>query len=94
MPPLMLASVVSTASFALIPYRYRPLARLGFACSALPIAITGTGNVPLNRRIAAWSVDEPRPEWREVIASWDRWNLLRTCAAVAAFLCEAGAVVS
>jgi hypothetical protein len=62
MPPLMLASVGSNSVVGTDAHRRRKvLAWLGFVCAALPIVITLVGNVPLNRRIAVSSVDQPPP---------------------------------
>jgi uncharacterized membrane protein len=95
MPPLMLASVGSASVSALLANqrRQRLLRWLGVACATLPIVITRIGNVPLNEAMAGWSADEPPRQWRDVVARWDRWNLLRTLAAVSTFVCEVASAV-
>lgn len=50
------------------------------------VAVTATVHVPTNQYIATWSTAQPPVDWAATRARWARWNLVRTIAALAAFL--------
>jgi uncharacterized membrane protein len=46
------------------------------------VLVTGSGNVPLNNRLARLDPDAiiAKAEWNKYLLSWTRWNHLRTAA--------------
>lgn len=50
------------------------------------VAVTATIHVPMNEYIATWSSTQPPADWEAVRTRWARWNLVRTVAALGAFV--------
>ncbi|EWM18929.1 DUF1772 domain-containing protein [Kutzneria sp. 744] len=45
------------------------------------------GTVPLNMKVADWQPDNPPADWRTTVLRWQRIDVLRSSAAIIAFLC-------
>jgi len=63
------------------------LEAVGLALSLATIGITVGINVPLNRRLAAWSADALPQDRENYIGRWNLGHSARTVTAVAAFIC-------
>ena len=62
--------------------RERALVMAGALLIVLIAVISETGNVPLNRQIAAWGPETPLAETERVRERWRRLHLYRTVAAL------------
>lgn len=65
----------------------------GFACLLAVLVITGAVHIPMNNALDVGGDDYAAVRER-FEASWVRWNVLRTVAAIAGFGCLVGALVS
>ncbi len=68
------------------------LALAGVACLALMLAVTLAGNVPINKRLLAATMDTPPATWWALRRRWDRLHCLRVlldAAALALLICGA-----
>ena len=54
------------------------LAIAGSVCYVAVLAIALSTDVPINKRIAGWSVQSPPHDWALVRARWIRFHILRT----------------
>jgi uncharacterized membrane protein len=45
------------------------------------------GTVPINMKVIDWDADNPPPDWKAVMLRWQRIDVLRSTAAILAFLC-------
>jgi uncharacterized membrane protein len=64
--------------------------RMGLRCAGLAalagfISVTLGGTVPINKAALTWDPSAPPPEWRALVARWERLDTVRTWAVVAAF---------
>jgi len=50
------------------------------------LLVTRFGNVPINQVIKTWPPDYPPLNWRALLHTWDRYNLIRTLAALGSFV--------
>jgi hypothetical protein len=48
--------------------------------------------VPINVAVLAWRPDAPPENWKGIIKRWERLDMVRTWAALAAFACFLTAV--
>lgn len=66
------------------------------AASALVamLAVTGLGNVPLNKRTMSYLVDGEVDGWQEIRRRWDRLHTARVVLDVGAFACLAKAALT
>ena len=63
----------------------------GLAAVLMIVAVVMTVRVevPINRDIAQWSAAAPPKDWADVRDTWLSYDLMRTVAVVAAFMCTA-----
>ncbi len=87
MPRLMVATIGSSF-MAAIAARGSTARRIGLASAVLPLVLTRFGNVPLNDQMLTWTPAAPPSDWRSVVDRWDRFDTLRTLAAIATFVCQ------
>jgi uncharacterized membrane protein len=73
MPALMLLTIGSLRPGA--PSSVLTLA--GVFCLAAMLAVTLAGNVPINRKILAATLDTPPPTWWSLRRRWDRLHAVR-----------------
>lgn len=76
---IMIWSQWQSAQFWLVA-----LATIGIIAVAV---LTAVVNVPINDQLMTWSVDSPPANLREIWATWDRGNRIRTVIAEIAFVC-------
>ncbi|MCZ7438749.1 DUF1772 domain-containing protein [Micromonospora sp. WMMC241] len=81
-----LALVGSVALAVLHRGRLRLLAASAGALVLTSFLVTRFGNVPINARIKVWAVSSVPPEHAELLRRWEMFNLVRTVAALAAFV--------
>ncbi|MGW0183154.1 anthrone oxygenase family protein [Nocardia sp. NPDC003345] len=81
---MVLAAVSCVALILLLPPRARVLAAAAATAVIGVFLITRFGNVPINQQIKAWAGDSASAD-PAALARWDRFHLLRTLAAAAAF---------
>lgn len=86
---LMVTSIVMPVWFALVNKHTRwvlliSLLSATFALTAL--VVTRFGNVPINQMIKSWSASSLPANWRDLLHSWDLYNLIRSTAAVSSFI--------
>lgn len=58
---------------------------------ALVVAMTRAVSIPLNRQLMGWSIESPPGNFRDIWASWDRINTIRTFVASTTLMLEAAA---
>ena len=97
--PLMLAALVATAAttvLAAVSGRALTTVLSGAALVGLLITLVAVlrGDLPINREMAAWAADAPPSDWQRARARWERFFVVRTVAATAAFACVAIAVLN
>lgn len=63
---------------------------------ACVITISVSKNVPVNKYLMSLNPQEPPDNWADIDprSRWQRWNNIRTCLAVLAFLGNAAALIS
>lgn len=96
----LLAPLVTGGSVAVLTWRGEaaalPWVAAAAACSALTVAITAWGNVPLNRDLdqsTATSQEQWRPVRQRFEDRWNLWNLVRTRTSTGALVSLAVASV-
>ncbi len=57
----------------------------GLFCLLVFIAVTLAGTVPINQAALTWSAAAPPPDWRAWVARWERLDIVRAWASLAAF---------
>lgn len=67
---------------------FRPTAGAAAAIAAM-LAITGTGNIPLNKRTMSYPIDGEARGWSEIRRRWERLHRARVLLDLAAFGCLA-----
>jgi uncharacterized membrane protein len=70
-----------------------------FRCAGVLAVFTWTlatfgGTVPTNEDVLTWQPDSPPENWKVLLKRWERLDLVRTWAALAAFACFLTAVAS
>ena len=89
-PLLMLpatAAVVAAAIFgADSPWRWASLAAL-----TAFLAFSFLGTVPINMKVIEWNPSSPPPDWQATVRRWERLDVLRSTAAILAFVCVTAA---
>lgn len=87
MPPLMLGTLVALIAACLLARGHsRLLFGMAIVFMLLVLAVTVGFEVPLNKQIQAWTPGAAPPVWQDVRDVWLRRHLLRTIAALLAFL--------
>lgn len=59
------------------------------AAMLVVLAAVIRGDVPINRRMATWSADDPPADWRRSVLTWERYFAVRTVAVSISFACAA-----
>jgi hypothetical protein len=59
----------------------------GTGCLAAFLLTAALGTVPLNIRVADWDPERSPADWKAVVIRWERLDVLRSRAAIAAFVC-------
>lgn len=81
MPVVMPLTMISTAVVALLISDKTSaefwLTVAAFACLVVMLAITLTGNVPINDRVLELTPDTPREDWRALRRRWDHLHSAR-----------------
>lgn len=91
MAPTVLASVVVlvvAGADAGLGWRIAGTVALGVF-----VAASFLGTVPINIGVNDWDSAAPPPDWKRVVTRWERIDVLRSTAAVAAFVLFVVAVV-
>ena len=57
------------------------------------MAVTLTGNVPINKQVQSWEVAAPPPEWAALRDRWEKLHTMRTVLIVPGFALLASSVV-
>ncbi|GGD00251.1 hypothetical protein GCM10011512_28860 [Tersicoccus solisilvae] len=87
-PALMVPAVVATVAVLVVA---GPAPGLGWRIAgamALLVFVLASflGTVPINIGVDAWDPAAPPPDWRDVVLRWARLDVLRSAAAIAAFI--------
>lgn len=64
----------------------------GIGCLAAFLLTAFFGTVPINIQVNDWDPERPPADWQAVVARWERLDVLRSTAAIAAFVCFVVAV--
>jgi hypothetical protein len=64
----------------------------GVGCLVAFLLTAAFGTVPLNIQVDGWDLERPPADWKAVVSRWERLDVLRSTAAIAAFVCFAIAV--
>ncbi|OXM63358.1 anthrone oxygenase family protein [Amycolatopsis vastitatis] len=59
----------------------------GMAALVAFLLFSFLGTVPINMRVIDWQPDDPPPDWRATVLRWQRIDVARSTAAIAAFAC-------
>ena len=59
----------------------------GVAAFAVFMLSSFLGTVPINMKVIEWRADNPPADWKSIVLRWQRIDVLRSTAAIAAFLC-------
>ena len=59
----------------------------GVAALVAFVLFSFLGTVPINIKVIEWDADNPPPDWRATVLRWQRIDVLRSTAAIVAFLC-------
>jgi uncharacterized membrane protein len=62
------------------------LAAVAFISLFVNVLVTVRGDLPINVAMASWHPEEPPAGWEGLRHRWDRFNTIRTTAAVAALV--------
>ncbi|MFI6285378.1 anthrone oxygenase family protein [Streptomyces sp. NPDC051018] len=80
------ASILTSGTLAVLTRgRERVLAGTAGLLAVASFLITRFGNVPINGRIKKWAVGSPPPDYADILARWEMFNILRTSTATVAF---------
>jgi uncharacterized membrane protein len=87
-PAVMLpATVLTIAAVAVgLAAPGTPLRVAGAAALAVFLIASFAGTVPINIRVDAWDPAAPPDDWRRTVVRWERIDVLRSTAAVVAFV--------
>jgi uncharacterized membrane protein len=96
MIPLQLSTLVASLALtiaAAVDGSTAPaaLAGAGFVLLLANVVVTVRGDLPINVAMASWQPDAPPADWERHRVRWDRFNTIRTGAAVAALVLLAAA---
>jgi len=69
------------------------LSAFGAVCYAAVIAITLPTDLPINKQVARWSIENPPGDWAAVRARWIRFHVIRTLFSIPAFALYAAAMI-
>jgi hypothetical protein len=86
-PALMVPAVVTSVAEALVDGGGWRWGAVGALVAFLLLAFLGT--VPINMKVSNWRPEEPPHDWRATIIRWERIDVFRSSAAIAALICLA-----
>lgn len=69
-------------------------AGVGFVSLFINVIVTVRGDLPINVAMASWRPEAPPADWERQRLRWDRFNAIRTTAAVVALILLAATAVS
>lgn len=84
--------IVPTVLVAFVAAGGSALRWAGVGCLVVFLLTAAFGTVPLNIRVDGWDPERPPADWKAVVRRWERLDVLRSTAAIAAFVCLAFAV--
>jgi hypothetical protein len=93
MPPLMLTAILTTLTWLLLlraqwsSVQFCILA-VAMAAIALASGLTLRVNIPINKQLMTWSVENPPANVTEVWSRWEKVHTIRTVLWLAAFTLE------
>jgi uncharacterized membrane protein len=65
----------------------RTLCLAALLLTIISLLITRLGSVPINLEIKTWLPSSPPADWLSILKTWNFYNLVRTIASLASFLC-------
>ena len=83
--PLLIVPTVVLTTIAVI-VAGGALAWTGLGVLAVFVVVTAAGTVPVNMRIAEWDPAHPPSDWAAEVRRWERIDVVRSSAAVLAFV--------
>ncbi len=87
MQTAMALAVLGTAALAVLSRgTARYLAGAAGLLAAASFLVTRFGNVPINGQIKVWAATTPPPDYRTILDRWEMFNVIRSLAALVAFL--------
>ena len=94
MPPLVIAAILAVVGWLfIVRLQWRHAEFWLVAASACAIifatALTRAVNVPLNNLLMTWSIATPPANLKELWAPWERVDVIRSIAALVAFITQA-----
>lgn len=94
-PVLMVPTVLVSAAVLVVVGGGDGLVARVAGAGALVVSVLASflGTVPINIRVNDWNPADPPADWRQVVGRWERIDVLRSSAAVVAFVCFAVALV-
>ena len=90
MPIVVIGALLGGIVLAVLSGLQSPSGRLAVAgalCYVAVLAVSLATNVPMNKRIATWSVQSPPADWAVVRARWIRFHILRTLISIPGLVC-------
>ncbi|HEX4075025.1 MAG TPA: DUF1772 domain-containing protein [Candidatus Acidoferrales bacterium] len=81
-----LANLLLLLPFAHLSGGVWRLTAVAFAIQVLAVVFSLVGPVPINNRIAKWTLESIPDDWRAQEHRWDLYHWLRTCGLIAAFV--------
>ncbi|OHV41394.1 hypothetical protein BCD49_07925 [Pseudofrankia sp. EUN1h] len=96
MVPLQLAALVTSLALTVTAAvddstTSAALAGVGFVLLLVNVVVTVRGDLPINIAMASWRPEEPPADWERHRVRWDRFNAIRTAAAVTGLVLLAAA---
>ena len=88
MPFWYIGSVLLVAAWAALAWGQAPAAMIVVAGALLVVSVlmSVTLLVPINSRVARWSVEGAPADWRDQARRWERLHYIRVAVIVAAFV--------
>jgi hypothetical protein len=96
MPILGNAAILSVAACVVLARAVPGAFALSLAALILIIgdmAVTLTGNVPINKQVQSWEAAAPPPQWAALRDRWEKLHTMRTVLIVPGFALLASSVV-
>lgn len=87
MQTVMGLAILSAAVLAVLSRgAARYLAGVAALLAATSLLVTRFGNVPINGQIKVWAASTPPPDYRAILDRWEMFNVIRSLAALVAFV--------
>ncbi len=87
--PALMAPTTVLVVAALVLGGFGPgcvLRAVGTGCLVVFLLASFLGTVPINIRVDGWDAERPPADWKAVVRRWQRIDVLRSSAALAAFV--------